>query len=454
MIVVASYFPLVFNFVLFALVFAYCIKSGNWLIGTFVVATFFFAYTTFPALLQLQDEMHHWIHHLQPVGLHLVVALFFLGVLLAAVASEPISETYSFLGRLPKLSVFALVIFSVSIPFVYWQDVESEARSVGLAFKGMVSSLGMTVVALALTVLIRNNLRSGQYYWPNMYWILFYALSLCTMVAFWEIASQHAWVVNRFRDNLDEFRASSMFRNPNLFGVWAAAMAFAASFAAFHKVRYLVHPILALSAVAIFLSGSRTALILALICLALPIALAIFFRLSVKASLGSLVAFSLYFCAALAIPFVGIFIYPDAVTSSFSGFYALALRYISIPVDLIYWIQGTGAPEHIEISVSGRFFLGGTVDNGFLSLLGDGWWMNYFGAGSWALFWISIAWAGLRRLVLSPSHNGIYAVTALAYCILIGFTMRAYQIFPAWAFVALMLSLFLLWYLNDGRSYA
>lgn len=330
-----------------------------------------------------------------------------------------------------------------------------------LAVKGMVSALGMTVVALALTVLTRNDhtrndRRPVQYNWQGVYWVLFGALALCTTIAFWEIASQDAWVANRFRDNLAEFRASSTFQNPNFFGVWVAAIALASSYAVVLKVRYLVHPILVLSAVAIFLSGSRSALMLTLICLALPIALATYFRLSARMSIVSLAAFLLYLFVVIAIAFIGggPFIDPGALTSNFSGFYALALRFISIPGDLVNYMLGngtldTGTAQYIETSIEGRFF-GDAVDNGFLALASDGG-VGYVSAVCWALFWGSLMWVGIKRLALSPSQNGIYAVTALAYCVLVGLTMQAYQAFPIWVFVALLLSLFLMWCLSDDE---
>lgn len=459
-LVLAPYFPAVANFVLGVCVTATCVKRGNWLLGTFIFATFFFAYTILPLLL-LPDAKHYWYQNYRPAGLSTVATAFFFGVLLAATTSAPISATRSLLIRLPKAPFFALGLFAVCIPLAYWQQVVGSAGwGMSLAVKGMISALGMSVVALALTVLARNDRRRLQDNWQGVYGILFGTLALCTTIAFLEIALQDAWVANRFRDNLAEFRASSTFQNPNFFGVWVASIVVASSSAAVFKVRYLVHPILALSAVAIFLSGSRSALMLTLVCLTLPIALALYFKVSTRVGVVSLAGFLSYLAVIVAIAFIGggPFMYPDASTSDFSGFYALALRFISLPIDIVGYIFGTGA-THVEMSIRGRFTgggvvdaggAGGAVDNGYLALASDGG-VGFFSAVCWALFLGSLMWAGLKRLALSPSQNGIYAVTALAYCILLGFTMQAYQAFPIWAFVALLLSLFYLWLISEDE---
>lgn len=446
-VLLAPCFPVIVNLVLGAFVTAVCLNRGNWLLGTFSFATLFFAYTTMPLIILSVDAKHYWFQHPPPVGLSLVATAFFLGTVLAAAASAPISATRSIFSRLPRLPVFALGLFSASIPLAYGQHVvASEGWAASLAVKGMVSALGMTVVALALTVLTKNDRRLVQSNGRGVYWILFGALVLCTTIAFFEVVSQDAWVANRYRDSLVEFRSSATFHNPNFLGVWAAAMALATAYAAVLKVRYLVHPMLALSAVAIFLSGSRTALLLTLVCLALPTALVTYFRLSARTSIVSLAAFLFYLFAMIAIAFVWPSIDSGALASNFSGFYALAVRFMSLPGDLVNFMLGTST-EDIKMSISGRF-VGDAIDNGFLAIASDGG-VGYLSAVCWALFWVSLMWAGLRRLALSPSLNGIYAVTALTFCVLVGLTMQAYQAFPIWEFVALLLSLFLFWLLGD-----
>lgn len=446
-VLLAPYFPVVVNLVMGAFVTAVCLNRGNWLLGTFSFSIFFFAYTTIPLIILSADAKHYWFQHPPPVGLSLVATAFF-GTVLAATASAQISATRSIFSRLPRLPVFALGLFSVSILLAYGQHVvASGGWAATLVVKGMISALGMTVVALALTVLTRNDRRFVQSNGRGVYCILFSALVLCTTIAFFEVVTQDAWVMNRNRDSLVEFRSSATFHNPNFFGVWAAAMALATAYAAVLKVRYLVHPMLALSAVAIFLSGSRTALLLTLICLALPTALVTYFRLSARTSIVSLAAFLFYLFAVIAIAFVWPSIDSGALASNFSGFYALAVRFISLPGDLVNFMIGT-ATEPIEMSIRGRF-VGDAVDNGFLAMRSDSG-VGNISAVCWALFWVSLMWAGLRRLALSPSLNGIYAVTALTFCVLVGLTMQAYQAFPVWAFVALQLNLFWLWLLGEG----
>lgn len=126
-LLLAPYFPVVANLVLGVFVTATCLKRGNWLLGTFIFATFFFAYTILPLVIQSSDAKHYWFQYPRPVGLSIVATAFFSGIVLAATASAPISATRSFLIRLPKPPFFALGLFAVSIPLAYWQHVvESE----------------------------------------------------------------------------------------------------------------------------------------------------------------------------------------------------------------------------------------------------------------------------------------------------------------------------------------
>ena len=126
-LLLAPYFPVIANLVFGVFVTATCLKRGNWLLGTCIFATFFFAYTILPLVSQSTEARHYWFQYPRPVGLSIVATAFFSGMLLAAIASAPIGTTRAFLIRLPKLPFLALGFFAVSIPLAYWQHVVDSA---------------------------------------------------------------------------------------------------------------------------------------------------------------------------------------------------------------------------------------------------------------------------------------------------------------------------------------
>ena len=446
MIFIEPYFPFVLNSIFATLIVVYCLIRKNWLVGTFLLSTFYFAYTVFPQIFLSSDARYHWIQNLQPVGIQITAVVFLLIMLLALVASSSFSEIIKIFARLPILANFALIILCVSILFHFFLDTQAGMGGFA-AFKGEVSTIAMFVIALGLTLATSNQWKYVNTNFSTLLFIVLISLAICAAVAFWEVSSRNAWVANNFRNNLIEYRASSVFRNPNVYGVWVAAIAMVPAFASIIRVRYIAHPIFALSAVSLFLSGSRSSLILTLIFLVLPILLAAFSRLPTRRGIEALVIFLIYFFSITLMSFISFYLFPDKVDSKLAGFGALALRWLSLPGDLINFLLGTTNNESIKTSIEGRFFIGDTADNGILVMVNNGW-LGKLSAASIVIFFGSLLWAGIKRLRFSPNLCGVYALTALSYCILIGLTMQAYQLFPIWLFVSQMLSLFLMWYLN------
>lgn len=444
-VMLAPFFPLALNMLMGLTVTLACIIRGNWSLGVFVYLTFFFAYSTIPLITNPEDSRYFWFQNNRPNGLSLAASLFFLTVIVAAI-------TQLFRGgtRLSSISIWypegaTIPLFALCIPLSCWRDLSGSEPHLSLATKGMVSALGMVAIAIALAIL--SNSQSKTLLIRQARILIGGTLVFCTCIAIWEVASQSAWVANTFRDNLAEFRASATFLNPNFFGAWIAAVALFYSYTLSVGTSRLDRLILAMSAVALFLSGSRSALILTMVCLTLPLAFSAILKISGEKSYVGLSIFIVSFLMTVAAAYaLGSFFQDPSLT----GFYALSVRFWALPADVLGYVFSHSSPD-IDASISGRF-TGANVDNGYIvSTQGGGRLVGIMSITAWVTFLASLTWRGLRRLASNPSLDGIYALTALAYCVLIGLVMQAYQAFPIWGFVSILLSYFFLWCWNAPK---
>jgi Kef-type K+ transport system membrane component KefB len=63
----------------------------------------------------------------------------------------------------------------------------------------------------------------------------------------------------------------------------------------------------------------------------------------------------------------------------------------------------------------------------------------------WLLMLSCFVALGLRRFWKERSIQGVYGLSALAGFMLIGFVIRAYQVFPVWGMSSLMLAVYIVW---------
>lgn len=450
-LVTDTWFPLVFSIgLLLAVVLLFMRRNPT--LGVFLFSTYFFAYSIFPWLFSSTvDVKHHWFANPSPIGPPIVGAVFFAVLLLSALIGRGMSQ-FTLFRQMPWLALVALVLFGATIPVIYLTEAAASGMyGLSPAIKGLISALVMSVVALTLAI-------SGEKYTHDQdglrmpIRILIGAQCVCIGVAIWEIASLNAWVANRVIDGLLELRASSTFYNPNVFGAWAASMLLAGGFLA-SRWRGIANIFLVLASLALLLSGSRSMLILGLIVMFIPVILSLWTGLSMSIPTASLGIFSISFLALICAAYLSPMLAPHDWHEVALVFYALADRFVMLPMDLFNFLRGEGR-ANIEISVEGRFFVGDTVDNSYLAMLaGDGSVgdsrVGYLSAGLFLLFLLSALWAGLRRLAESPCWNGIFAVSAFLFCMALGVVMQAYQVFPVWGFVAVLMSLYFRWLLGD-----
>jgi hypothetical protein len=120
----------------------------------------------------------------------------------------------------------------------------------------------------------------------------------------------------------------------------------------------------------------------------------------------------------------------------------LGYRFVSYPWQLISYglnqfalPSGLVVPEHISISIEGRF-TGELRDSGWLVLYDDTGWI---GAISVAVLWCVFCYWGIRAYLREPGLISIYALAFLLFSIGVGVVMR-FQTFPLAIFIAIILA--------------
>ena len=88
----------------------------------------------------------------------------------------------------------------------------------------------------------------------------------------------------------------------------------------------------------------------------------------------------------------------------------------------------------------------GKVDNGFLAMKEVGGWPAMI---IWGIMWALLLVTGLKAFRNRPTVNGAYLIAAIIGCIITGSIMRAFQVFPVWAIISLVLGLYLSWLYSE-----
>jgi len=196
---------------------------------------------------------------------------------------------------------------------------------------------------------------------------------------------------------------------------------------------------MSLSFAGIYLSGSRSAGFLVLFLL---IGIALLMRTRHLAIRWTPIALMLLIFCIIGFG-------AEWASQSFPGqqksWHAIALlgyRFVSYPWQLISYglnqfalPSGLVVPEHISISIEGRF-TGELRDSGWLVLYDDTGWV---GAISVAVLWCIFCYWGIRAYLREPGLISIYALAFLVFSIGVGVVMR-FQTFPLAIFIAIILA--------------
>lgn len=371
------------------------------------------------------------------------------------------------LAEMSALSLLICVFYLLSrhAYATYSQSLVSEKRVVHLILAGMIAVFGGYIINLrpgdllqlkntvsieAMLFLLMVGflgLRGRQvpgkmdaYFWivPGLG-----ILSLMVCVSVFEVVSHRSWAGTLETSGAMVYRASATLFNPNLLGIWASLVYLGCAFHMFEskKDQKLMMLGMMLASCAIYVTGSRSAILLLILLLIAAFMITIMVTREklrwVPLMILPMTVISIYASVHwLIIPFV-------ADTVGWHEIELLALRFAATPKYLVYYgLMMLGyevqVPVEIAISMEGRFIGAGTGagDGGWIALYNDIGWLGMIAIVGLCLL------ALFRGFISCFSKHyvaNVYALAVLCYCLLIGFGMR-FQIFPVWVLISIMLT--------------
>lgn len=407
----------------------------------FVYGSIHFAYTSIPFFYSLDSSSV--INEF-----HITGSVF--SAKLSGIAIFAISLITLFLLRNKDVKVNAILVFGVinivfflklSLGFFLSDDYLSMANLIALCcFIGLILIAGQSV-------------KINHYkLYENLYSFLVIIICIQTVafaVAIYELYTLKAWAtfVNSNGDIV--YRASSIFFNPNIYGIWSVLVALLFSYF-FHIERYskiITSIVIIQASIAIFLAGSRSTLLLLLLALFLIPLLTVDKNFK-RRSLPFLLVFFSTFGVSAIFKFL-----QNNFTYSYVGMdmiFILADRIIMTPVYLISYILGYSLPGEVLISIEGRTngsltdSGGSLTDSGWLTLLND---TGVLGFVLFLCFMSLLLYKSLRTYFIKLDITSAYGVVVILIFLLVGGVMR-FQVFPVWWIFSVPIAVFLSYWQN------
>lgn len=394
-------------------------------------------------------------------------------ILLSAIQLRPIRPT----SRIYFIVIIWIVIVGISWVF----DISQGKYPSSLALQDVVSSFIMLNLACIIGVVMPDFYSELDNRLKKMLQIILImaivmvALSLYQIIAF----KIFAGVTNK--DGEYERRACALLLNPNVLGLWCALIAAVTAYA-FHTKRcpkVTTSLMLALTALGIFLSGSRSGLLICLFMLGLVSFLQFKFRRWVE------ITFSFYpfFIFISSLTGMGMFIkiFDSLSNLSYKWLHALSVlvdRFANMPEEIgtytvfkltgyIILVSGW-LHEHtsyaifsrthtsaintsknlsetsIFINIDGRLNVDIPLpDNGYLAMYHDAGWPGLL---AWLILWMVIVWMGVKSFRINPGINSVYALSAICTCLFAAIFIRLFQVYPLWIMVSIALGISLSWF--------
>jgi hypothetical protein len=276
--------------------------------------------------------------------------------------------------------------------------------------------------------------------------------TLASVVALYELASLKTWATFLNSNGDIVYRASSIFFNPNVYGIWSVivALLFSYSFQTGLYSKTISSIVIVQSSMSLFMSGSRSALLL------LIMALILIGVMSVKNDfkhrwLPLLLVFLSTFGISAIVKF-----FQFNITFQLVGMNVISIladRIILAPVYIISYIFDEGIPEEVTISIEGRTN-GSLTDSSWLTLLNDA---GGLGVILFLSFLSFLIYKSLKSYYVKLDTISTYGVVFLLMFLLMGAVIR-FQVFPVWLFFSVPLACFLSYWQDvlaskDRKSY-
>lgn len=258
------------------------------------------------------------------------------------------------------------------------------------------------------------------------------------LIAVYEVLSLKAWA--SFQESSGDviYRASSVFFNPNLLGLWASFVYLWCGYGvyAYKSHRKTMLWGMVLSSIALYMSGSRSSAYMLFVVLLIPT-----LSLSGRARwmilwifpATILTIYSIGKLLSLQFAFYG---------ESWSQLTLLGERFLTAPLYLVNYLLLKlglmpyiyGVPIEVSTAIEGRLSGDGS-DGGWILLYQDAGWL-----GVAAMVWgcSMLIFMGIRTHLVRRGPESAYSLAILVLCLLTGLVMR-FQVFPVWMFLSLLL---------------
>lgn len=437
----------------------------------FIYGSLHYAYAILPIFLGTYNPvvvMSQW-HSSPPKGPTLAGAAFVLFILILLLQRYGKFILKSVLNRKLRPVVILFSIWLLAVGFTWLRGLSGGGGyPSAVSIKGCVSTMMMLFIAFGLAAALTSErdlpiFRHGLSQFRQSILTLTVVM---VVVALFELLTEQAWASFRLSDQTIVLRASALLFNPNVLGVWFAFIAMMGSFS-FHAKRGWDKYSAALligGSLGIFLSGSRSSLLLAMAMLSITGILLLYCRVGFRAA-GT--PFLIFFTGMVGLA-AAVKVLEQVVQRSHAAIGLLARladRFIEMPLAVASHLGVMGAEFRMQKTIiaastmeaiEGRFS-SNLADNAYLAMIEDAGWVA--GATLVAL-WLTLIWLGLRAFKIRPNVEGAYALSLLLGSMMVGMFMRAYQVFPVWGLISLSFAIFGAWLmsieirndkLNDSR---
>lgn len=336
-------------------------------------------------------------------------------------------------------------------------------QSAPLQTSQLINTLSLIGMLCVLTA-SANALVRGAHAWtagPDTMGRFFVCLLLLTGLAvgvgFYEIAFERAWASFYSSDEKIVMRASSLFFNPNLFGLFCILLSI---FFAFHwhttprntRPHPALTPGIFLAGLGMYLASSRSMGYLLLLffistCILLP-----------RGTRGRFIPLVLYLASLSLAAAVSAVWWRMDNQGPAEHFWVLSLRLFDSPLQILamclqvlqiqlpFDLAELALKPETVVAVEGRF-MGEERDSGLFTAYDDSGW----GVAAMFFFWASALAVGLYAYAKQRSITATYALVTTGVCLAVGVFMR-YQVYPVWIWLALMLAPCFAFWRNQLRA--
>jgi len=423
-------------------------KSFPYILFFFIYCAFHYSYAV-PAMFAAAYPTLTAFHYTSNISALIAEAIFLLVWTFFVIKNT--KEEILKKSNYRKIFVSWISIY-LALFLLYYVSFPDEASQM-LAVKDSISLLMMLFFAYMLSVLLQGySIDLGA---KELKWIIFASL-LVLAIGFHEVFNESSWTRTRLPSGQILARASATMFNPNILGLWGMLLILFGGYLQDQKkalIKYI--PLLfLLGTVGLYISGSRTALLLCLVLLMMIGVLKIIVGVKFTRAFRHMVVFVGMFFALCYLgslqtagplnPLSERFLsMPRAIVNMFIG--------NDVNPKLLKSVYGRLGYEEVDV-VDGKVVYGniravrgvhgeGVYDNAYLALMKD----NYMAFVAWLFMLFSFVVAGVSCFWRQRNIEAVYALSALACFMLIGFVIRAYQVFPVWGLSSLMLAVFIVW---------